>query len=68
MFRSQLYAVFQVPENDIWNDLDGHKLMEHVGSDNAVNIHIKRKTMEIIGKVLESRTNPHGYAIPCWSL
>uniref|UniRef100_A0A6P4BCT5 uncharacterized protein LOC107430471 isoform X2 n=1 Tax=Ziziphus jujuba TaxID=326968 RepID=A0A6P4BCT5_ZIZJJ len=50
-----------VPENDIWNDLDGHKLMEHVGSDNAVNIHIKRKTMEIIGKVLESRTNPHGF-------
>lgn len=67
-FDLELYALFQVQENDIWNDLDRHKLMEHVGSDSAINIYVKRKTMEIIGKVLESRTNPQGYTIPCWSL
>ncbi|KAF3449488.1 hypothetical protein FNV43_RR10216 [Rhamnella rubrinervis] len=50
-----------VKEDDIWNDLDGHKLMEHVGSDNAINTFIKEKTMEIIGKVLQSRKNPQGF-------
>lgn len=62
LYMSKLYAHFQVKEDDIWNDLDGHKLMEHVGSDNAINTYIKQKTMENIGKVLESRKNPQGYA------
>ncbi|KAL5551221.1 hypothetical protein UlMin_001397 [Ulmus minor] len=49
-----------VQENDIWNDLDGHKLMDHIGSDSEINNFTKHKAMETIGKVLETRMNPKG--------
>lgn len=68
LYISKLYPNSQVKEDDIWKDLDGQKLMEHVGSDNATKTYIKQKTMEIVGKVLESRKNPQGYALQSLSL
>ncbi|KAK8516274.1 hypothetical protein V6N13_046981 [Hibiscus sabdariffa] len=53
-------GTFWVRENDIWNDLDEHKLMQNVGSDNTTYVHTKRRAMETIAKLLETRTNLHG--------
>ncbi|XP_038679640.1 uncharacterized protein LOC119980883 isoform X2 [Tripterygium wilfordii] len=47
-------------QSDIWNDLDGHILMDNFGLDNAIWTHTKRKTMETVGKLLESRTTSYG--------
>ncbi|XVF10986.1 hypothetical protein REPUB_Repub07fG0230200 [Reevesia pubescens] len=49
-----------VRENDIWNDLDEHELMQNVGSDHTTYVYTKRRAMETIVKLLETRTNPHG--------
>nr|KJB11730.1 hypothetical protein B456_001G276000 [Gossypium raimondii] len=49
-----------VRENDIWNDLDRHNLMQNVGSDHTTHVCMKRKAMETIAKLLETRTNLHG--------
>ncbi|XWS38706.1 hypothetical protein CRYUN_Cryun19dG0154200 [Craigia yunnanensis] len=49
-----------VREPDIWNDLDGHELMQSVGPDNATYMYTKRRVMEAIIKLLETRTNSHG--------
>ena len=54
--------LFQVRESDIWNDLGGHELMQSVGPDNATYMYTKRRVMEAIVKLLETRTNSHGYA------
>nr|KJB25887.1 hypothetical protein B456_004G213700 [Gossypium raimondii]KJB25888.1 hypothetical protein B456_004G213700 [Gossypium raimondii] len=52
--------MFQVRENDIWNDLDRHNLMQNVGSDHTTYVYMKRRAMETIAKLLETRTNLHG--------
>ncbi|XVF51909.1 hypothetical protein PTKIN_Ptkin04bG0222600 [Pterospermum kingtungense] len=49
-----------VQENDIWNDLDGHDLMQDVGPDNTTYMYMKRRVMETIVNLLETRTNLHG--------
>ncbi|XP_039039590.1 uncharacterized protein LOC120177538 isoform X2 [Hibiscus syriacus] len=49
-----------VQENDLWNDLDENKLMQNVGSDHTSYVYTKRKAMETIAKLLETRTNLHG--------
>nr|KJB25463.1 hypothetical protein B456_004G193000 [Gossypium raimondii] len=49
-----------VRENDIWNDLDRHNLMQNVGSDHTTYVYMKRRAMETIVKLLETRTNLHG--------
>nr|KJB21041.1 hypothetical protein B456_003G180000 [Gossypium raimondii] len=49
-----------VRENDIWNDLDRHNLMQNVGSDHTTYVYMKRRAMETIAKLLETRTNLHG--------
>lgn len=53
---------FQVQDNDIWNSLNGHELMQYVGTNNTTYVYMKRRVMETIVKLLETRTNPHGYA------
>nr|KJB08381.1 hypothetical protein B456_001G079600 [Gossypium raimondii] len=52
--------MFQVRENDIWNDLDRHNLMQNVGSDHTTYVYMKRRAIETIVKLLETRTNLHG--------
>ncbi|WRX19069.1 Man1/Src1 [Theobroma cacao] len=47
-------------EHDIWNDLDGHELMQNFGPDNATYLYAKRRVMETIVKLLETRINSHG--------
>lgn len=54
---------FQVEENDIWNDLEGHELMKIFDLDNPVYLYTKKRTMETVGRYLESRTNSYGYII-----
>ncbi|KAL9422650.1 hypothetical protein AB3S75_034849 [Citrus x aurantiifolia] len=49
-----------VEENDIWNDLDGHELMKIFELDNPVYLYTKKRTMETVGRYLESRTNSYG--------
>ncbi|XP_039072047.1 uncharacterized protein LOC120219295 [Hibiscus syriacus] len=49
-----------VRENDMWNDLDEHKLMQIVVSDHTTYAYTKRRAMETIAKLLETRTNLHG--------
>ncbi|XP_022732130.1 uncharacterized protein LOC111286433 isoform X2 [Durio zibethinus] len=49
-----------VQEHNIWNDLDGHELMQDVGLDNPTYVYTKRRAMEKIVKSLETRTNFHG--------
>ncbi|XP_021825138.1 uncharacterized protein LOC110766166 isoform X1 [Prunus avium] len=49
-----------VEENDIWNDLDKHKLLEHVGSDNAIYMYTKERTMETVNRMLDTRTSSPG--------
>ncbi|XP_062073761.1 uncharacterized protein LOC133777981 [Humulus lupulus] len=53
--------IIWVQEDDVWNDLDGHKLMEHAGSGNAITNITKHKATRIIEKVLETRTNVQGF-------
>ncbi|XP_021288248.1 uncharacterized protein LOC110419483 isoform X2 [Herrania umbratica] len=47
-------------EHDIWNDLDGHELMQNFGPDNATYLSAKQRVMEMIVKLLETRINTHG--------
>ncbi|GMI63940.1 hypothetical protein like AT5G46560 [Hibiscus trionum] len=49
-----------VRENDIWNGLDEYKFMQNVGSDHTTYVHTKRRAMETIAKLLETRTYLHG--------
>ncbi|XP_022757730.1 uncharacterized protein LOC111304919 isoform X3 [Durio zibethinus] len=49
-----------VQEPDIWNDLDRHELRQSIGPDNATYVYTKRRVMEAIVKLLETRTNSHG--------
>ncbi|KAK9046121.1 hypothetical protein V6N11_052021 [Hibiscus sabdariffa] len=49
-----------VRENDVWNDLDEHKLMQNVVLDHTTYVYTKRRAMETIAKLLETRTNLHG--------
>ncbi|KAG8634210.1 uncharacterized protein LOC110604496 isoform X2 [Manihot esculenta] len=49
-----------VQEDEIWNDLDGHQLMENLMPDSAINIFTKKKAMEMLGSLLEMRTNLYG--------
>ncbi|KAE8724143.1 hypothetical protein F3Y22_tig00010865pilonHSYRG00026 [Hibiscus syriacus] len=49
-----------VRENDMWNDLDEHKSMQNVVSDHTTYVYTKRRAMETIAKLLETRTNLHG--------
>lgn len=37
--------------------------MEHVGSDNAIYMYTKERTMETVNRMLDTRTNSHGYVI-----
>ncbi|XP_022757755.1 uncharacterized protein LOC111304919 isoform X5 [Durio zibethinus] len=53
-------AYAQVQEPDIWNDLDRHELRQSIGPDNATYVYTKRRVMEAIVKLLETRTNSHG--------
>jgi hypothetical protein len=59
-----LVWLWQVQENDIWNDLDKHELAEHVGSDNAIYMFAKERAMETINRMLDTRTNSMGYVLP----
>ncbi|XP_031279903.1 uncharacterized protein LOC116138327 [Pistacia vera] len=52
-----------VQEDEIWNDLDGHKLMENFRSDNTTYLYAKKRTMENFGRFLESRTNSYGFPV-----
>ncbi|KAE8731953.1 Vacuolar protein sorting 55 (VPS55) family protein isoform 1 [Hibiscus syriacus] len=49
-----------VQENGLWNDLDEHMLKQNVDSDHTSYVYTKRKAMETIAKLLETRTNLHG--------
>ncbi|KAJ0111920.1 hypothetical protein Patl1_01187 [Pistacia atlantica] len=49
-----------VQEDEIWNELDGHKLMENFRSDNTTYLYAKKRTMENFGRFLESRMNSYG--------
>ncbi|KAF4362597.1 hypothetical protein F8388_011424 [Cannabis sativa] len=55
-----LGAISSVQEGDVWNELDGHKLIEHTGSDSTINNITKHKATGIIEKVLETRINVQG--------
>lgn len=54
----------QVEQDDIWNALEEHNLMEHVPPDSAIYSYTKEKMTEFISKVLETRNNSQGYAMP----
>ncbi|KDP22917.1 hypothetical protein JCGZ_01778 [Jatropha curcas] len=47
-------------EDDIWDGLDEHQLMENLKQDSAIYTYAKRRAMEIIGRLLELRTNSYG--------
>jgi hypothetical protein len=55
---------FQAREDDVWKELDGHELMKNGGLDSATYIYAKQRAMDAVGRLLETRTNPRGYAIP----
>lgn len=54
---------FQAREDEIWGDLDEHKLMEIFGMDSSIYMHTKLRAMEASNRLLETRTNFEGYAI-----
>lgn len=56
---------FQVREDDIWNDFDGHELTKNFESDNAIYLYAKKRTVETVSGHMETRTNSYGYAVPC---
>ncbi|KAG4206332.1 hypothetical protein ERO13_A03G002600v2 [Gossypium hirsutum] len=56
----RFHIISDVRENDIWNDLDRHNLMQNVGSDHTTYVYMKRRAMETIAKLLETRANLHG--------
>ncbi|GAV90133.1 MSC domain-containing protein [Cephalotus follicularis] len=47
-------------EEDIWNDLDRHELLENFGSDNSAYLYTKSRTMGTIDSLLETRINSFG--------
>ncbi|XP_062145713.1 uncharacterized protein LOC133853713 isoform X2 [Alnus glutinosa] len=49
-----------VREDDVWKELDGHELMKNVGLDSATYMYTKQRTMDAVGRLLETRRNPHG--------
>ncbi|XP_050231119.1 uncharacterized protein LOC126680111 isoform X2 [Mercurialis annua] len=51
---------FWIQEDDIWNDLERHQLMENLQSDNASYMFTRKRAMEIIDKLLEMRNNSNG--------
>ncbi|XP_059444771.1 uncharacterized protein LOC132176548 isoform X2 [Corylus avellana] len=51
---------FQVREDDVWKELDGHELMKNVGLDSATYMYAKQRAMDAVGRLLETRTNPRG--------
>ncbi|KAJ4825808.1 hypothetical protein Tsubulata_021818, partial [Turnera subulata] len=53
-----------IHEDDIWNDLGGHQVMEKYGSDDLLFVHAKRRAMEFIGTSLEMRNDAHGNRFP----
>ncbi|XP_071722353.1 uncharacterized protein [Rutidosis leptorrhynchoides] len=49
-----------VSENDVWNDIGGEMLSKNFGSDNSMDPYAKKKTMETIDRILETRISPNG--------
>ncbi|KAK9266858.1 hypothetical protein L1049_027117 [Liquidambar formosana] len=49
-----------VSEDEIWSDLDDHKLMENFGFDYSIYMHTKQRAMETISRLLETRMNFQG--------
>ncbi|KAK7854229.1 uncharacterized protein LOC111997914 [Quercus suber] len=49
-----------VREDDIWKELDGHDLVQNVGLDNGTFMYTKQRAMDAVGRLLETRTDPHG--------
>ncbi|XP_062147305.1 uncharacterized protein LOC133855028 isoform X2 [Alnus glutinosa] len=49
-----------VREDDVWKELDGHELMKNVGLDSATYMYTKQRAMDAVGRLLETRRNPHG--------
>ncbi|KAM7259719.1 hypothetical protein ACFE04_015460 [Oxalis oulophora] len=49
-----------VSENDIWNDISGDNLIENYVSDNSIYLYTKKRTMETIDRLLETRISSNG--------
>lgn len=58
MVPNSLVNFFQVQEDEIWNRFDHLEQME-----NALYNYTKQKASELMAKLLEMRTNSHGYII-----
>jgi hypothetical protein len=61
---SNYIPLFQLREVDVWKLLDGHELMKNVGLDSGTYMYTKQRAMDVVGRLLETRRNPHGYTIP----
>lgn len=53
---------YQVGEDDLWEELNGHELMKNVDLDKATYMYTKQRVMDAVGRLLEMRTNLHGFA------
>ena len=55
--------ICQVREDDIWKELDGHDLLKNVGLDDGTFLYTKQRATDAVSRLLETRTDPHGYTI-----
>lgn len=52
--------IFQIQEDKLWNDLDEFKLMENQGLDGPIYMYAKKRAIEMVGELLETRKNDEG--------
>ncbi|WCJ20688.1 hypothetical protein M5689_002906 [Euphorbia peplus] len=53
-------GIIWVQEDIIWNDFDGHKLIEDFAPDAAIYAYTKKRAMEIMETLLEMRMSSNG--------
>ena len=53
--------MFQVQEDEVWNDVNEVK-MENLGLENDVYMYTKQRAVETIDRLLEKKINHQGYA------
>lgn len=56
-------SCLQVQEDDLWNNFDEFKLMEHHGLEASIYMHAKQRAEQTVGELLETRVNNKGYAM-----
>lgn len=49
-----------VQEDDLWNNFDEFKLMEHHGLETSIYMHAKQRAEQTVGELLEARVNNKG--------